>query len=109
MCTGTIYWANIGRLIYAASEEDLNKLTGAGNAENMTLSLPCREVLKRGQKAVEVLGPVKPWDERVIKESGKWWREHSVREEENVSLSRGPELDSDYSAADLQSSIDWLS
>ena len=109
MCTGTIYWANIGRLIYAASEEDLNKLTGAGNGENMTMSLPCREVLKRGQKAVDVVGPVKPWDEMVIKESRNWWKEHSLREEQNVNLSREPEFDSDYSAADLQSSIDWLS
>lgn len=109
MCTGTIYWANIGRLIYAASEEELNKLTGAGNEENMTMSLPCREVLKRGQKAVEVLGPVKPWDDRVIRESGKWWKEHAIQEEKDANGSREPELDSDYSAADLQSSIDWLS
>ena len=109
MCTGTIYWANIGRLIYAASEEDLNKLTGAGNGENMTMSLPCREVLTRGQKAVEVIGPIKGWDETVIRESGKWWKEHSMKEEKNISLSIEPEFDSDYSAAELQSSIDWLS
>ena len=109
MCTGTIYWANIGRLIYAASEEELNKLTGAGNEENMTMSLPCREVLKRGQKAVEVLGPVKPWDDRVIRESGKWWKEHAAQKEKGVNGSREPELDSDYSVAELQSSIDWLS
>jgi hypothetical protein len=108
MCTGTIYWANIGRVIYAASEEDLNKLTGAGNGENMTMSLPCREVLKRGQKAVDVLGPVKVWEERVIEESGKWWKEHSTKEE-NVNEPREAEIDSDYSVAELQSSIDWLS
>lgn len=108
MCTGTIYWANIGRVIYAASEEDLNKLTGAGNGENMTMSLPCREVLKRGQKVVDVLGPVKLWEERVIKESGKWWKEHSTKKE-NVNEPREAEIDSDYSVAELQSSIDWLS
>ena len=108
MCTGTIYWANIGRLIYAASEEELNKLTGAGNGENLTMSLPCREVLKRGQKAVEVLGPVKPWDDRVIKESGKWWKKHTAQEKD-VNGSRKPEPDNDFSVADLQNSIDWLS
>ena len=108
MCSGTIYWANIGRLIYAASEEDLNKLTGAGNGENMTMSLPCREVLKRGQKAVDVVGPVNPWNEKVIRESGKWWKEHSMRQERLTNSTRQPDFDSDYNAADLQSSIDWL-
>lgn len=108
MCTGTIYWANIGRVIYAASEEDLNKLTGAGNGENMTMSLPCREVLKRGQKAIDVLGPVKLWEEKVVRESGKWWKQHSTKKE-TVSEPREAEIDSDDGVAELQSSIDWLS
>ena len=115
MCTGTIYWANIGRLIYAASEEELNKLTGQGNGENMTMSLPCRDVLTRGQKVIDVIGPVKGWAEKVIRESGKWWREHSIKEEQGekgnknaVGLILAQDLDRDY-AADLQSSIDWLS
>lgn len=57
MCTGTAYWANIGRIVYGAGEEALLELTG-NHTENPTLSLPCREVLARGQKAVEVIGPV---------------------------------------------------
>jgi len=56
MCTGTIYWANIGRIVYGASEADLLALTGRSE-ENPTLALPCREVLARGQKAIQVLGP----------------------------------------------------
>jgi len=56
MCTGTIYWANIGRIVYGASESDLLALTGDA-AENPTLDLPCREVLARGQKTVAVMGP----------------------------------------------------
>jgi len=106
MCTGTLYWANIGRLIYAASEEELNKLTGSGNGENMTMSLSCREVIKHGQKSIDVVGPVKPWEERVIRESGKWWRNHSIQEEKNGSKELEP--DHEYSVEDLQSSIDWL-
>lgn len=105
MCTGTIYWANIGRLIYAASEEELNKLTGAGNGENMTMSLPCREVLSKGQKAVDVVGPVKSWEEKVIRESSKWWRKQSIQEER---LAKDFEPDPEYTAEDLSSSIDWL-
>jgi tRNA(Arg) A34 adenosine deaminase TadA len=57
MCAGTQYWAHIGRLVYGMSERRLLELTG-NHAENPTLDLPCREVFARGQKAIEVLGPV---------------------------------------------------
>ncbi len=56
MCTGAIYWANIGAVSYAMSEEDLLALTGADEV-NPTFSLPCREVFARGQKPVQVFGP----------------------------------------------------
>lgn len=76
MCSGTIYWSGIGRVIYAASEEKLKDLTGTGNEENMTMSLPCRTVLGSGQRNIEVIGPVPEWEERVLDECGRWWREH---------------------------------
>jgi tRNA(Arg) A34 adenosine deaminase TadA len=57
MCAGTQYWVHIGRLVFGMSERDLLALTG-NHAENPTLDLPCREVFARGQKAVEVIGPV---------------------------------------------------
>jgi tRNA(Arg) A34 adenosine deaminase TadA len=57
MCAGTLYWANIGRLVYGMDENRLLALTG-NHAENPTLDLPCREVFARGQKAVRVWGPV---------------------------------------------------
>ncbi len=56
MCAGAIYWANIGRVVYALSEQRLLALTGA-NEENPTFSLPCREVFARGQRRVEIAGP----------------------------------------------------
>ncbi|EXJ73170.1 uncharacterized protein A1O5_04320 [Cladophialophora psammophila CBS 110553] len=80
MCAGTLYWSNIGRLLYAASEEKLKDLTGGNNKENMTMSLPCRDVLKAGQKDTEVIGPVKGWEEKVVEESAKWWKEHQSNE-----------------------------
>jgi hypothetical protein len=43
--------------VYAMSEQALLALTGS-HPENPTLSLPCRDVFARGQRAVEVLGPV---------------------------------------------------
>lgn len=75
MCTSTLYWANIGRLVYAASEEQLGELTGKENEGNFTMSWPCREVLKGGQKDVEVWGPLEGLDEVVIEESNIYWTE----------------------------------
>jgi len=82
MCTGSLYWSNIGRVVYGASEAKLKDLTGEHNEENMTMSLPCRDVLQAGQKDVEVIGPVSGWEEKIVEESGKWWKEHQSREAE---------------------------
>ena len=57
MCAGAIYWCNIGRVVYAMSEEKLLELTG-NHPENPTLRLPCRSVFASGQRSVEVIGPV---------------------------------------------------
>ncbi|KAK5023444.1 hypothetical protein LTS07_009319 [Exophiala sideris] len=67
-----------------STEEKLNDLTGGDNDENMTMSLPCRDVLKAGQKAVEVIGPVSGWEEKIVEESGKWWKEHSSNESQKL-------------------------
>ena len=77
MCSGTVYWSGIGRVIYAASEEKLKHLTGSGNEENMTMTLPCRTVLGAGQRNIEVIGPVPEWEELVVEECSKWWRDHA--------------------------------
>jgi tRNA(Arg) A34 adenosine deaminase TadA len=57
MCAGAIYWAGIGRVVYGFPEERLRALTG-NHPENPTLSLPCRELFARGQRRVEVVGPL---------------------------------------------------
>jgi tRNA(Arg) A34 adenosine deaminase TadA len=72
MCAGTVYWANIGRVVYGASEEDLLALTG-DHAENPTLALPCREVFARGQKAVEVIGPVPDLRQALLAPHRDFW------------------------------------
>jgi hypothetical protein len=93
MCTGTLYWGNVGRLVYAASEESLRELTGGGNEENMTMDLPCRTVLRAGQKDVEVLGPLGVdmggWEGKVVEASKGWWREHNEEERRKVDLKNG--------------------
>ena len=57
MCAATQYWAHIGGLVYGMAEAELLEITGS-HEENPTLDLPCREVFARGQKAVQVVGPV---------------------------------------------------
>jgi tRNA(Arg) A34 adenosine deaminase TadA len=74
MCTGTIYWANIGRIVYGASEEALLALTGS-HEENPTLSLPCREVIARGQKAIEVTGPVPEVESEMLAPHRDFWQQ----------------------------------
>ncbi len=56
MCSGGIYWANIGRIVYAMSEKDLLKLTG-DDEKNPTFNSDCRSILAHGQKAIVVAGP----------------------------------------------------
>ncbi|EME85477.1 uncharacterized protein MYCFIDRAFT_40870 [Pseudocercospora fijiensis CIRAD86] len=73
MCTSTCYWANIGRIVYAAAETQLAALTGAGNDENMTMSMPCRDVLVRSQRDIDIIGPVEGLDDVVIRESDVYW------------------------------------
>jgi tRNA(Arg) A34 adenosine deaminase TadA len=70
MCAGAIYWANIGRVVYGLSEHRLLSLTGC-NAENPTFSLPCREVFARGQRHVEIVGPLLE-DEAAKPQEGFW-------------------------------------
>jgi len=57
MCAGAIYWAGVGRVVYAMSESQLKDITG-NHPENPTLDLPCRVVFEAGQRKVEVVGPV---------------------------------------------------
>ncbi|KAF7523648.1 hypothetical protein PCG10_006403 [Penicillium crustosum] len=79
MCAGSIYWAHIGRVIYLASEKALLELTGPGNAENLTLDMPCRTVFEAGQTPVEVIGPLTTdgWEKKVVKDAALYWSKSS--------------------------------
>lgn len=72
MCAATAYWAHIGRVVYGASEEALLALTGH-HPENPTLALPCREVFARGQKAIEVIGPVASLQAELLAPHRNFW------------------------------------
>ncbi len=70
MCAGAIYWAGIGRVVYGLSEQRLRSVTG-DHPENPTLDLPCREVFRSGQRAIEVVGPLLE-DEAEALHAGVW-------------------------------------
>jgi len=72
MCAGTIYWANIGQVIYGATEAQLLTLTGSAG-ENPTLDLPCRDLFARGQKAVRVTGPFAELTEELVAPHRGFW------------------------------------
>ncbi|MEY2893846.1 MAG: hypothetical protein RJA98_3754 [Pseudomonadota bacterium] len=73
MCAGTQYWAHIGRVVYGMSEHDLLQLTG-NHAQNPTLALPCRELFARGQKAMDVIGPVAEVEAEIAALHARFWR-----------------------------------
>ena len=74
MCSGTQYWANIGRLVYGMSERALLAITGAHH-ENPTLDLPSREVFARGQKALQVFGPFAEVEEEITALHRSFWKQ----------------------------------
>lgn len=79
MCAGSIYWSNIGRVVYGLSEHALLELTG-DHEENMTLDMPCRKIFSSGQKNVEVVGPFADTEsdnelkEAILKDHVSFWK-----------------------------------
>jgi tRNA(Arg) A34 adenosine deaminase TadA len=74
MCAGTMYWANVGRLVYGFEEEALLALTGA-HKENPTMSLSCRAVLGSGQKPIEIHGPFPEIADELIEPHRTFWQQ----------------------------------
>ncbi|MEM9132304.1 MAG: nucleoside deaminase [Actinomycetota bacterium] len=72
MCAGTIYWAEIGAVVYGMSESRLGELTGDDPA-NPTQDLDCRTVFAAGRNAVEVRGPFPELEERIVTQHLAYW------------------------------------
>jgi tRNA(Arg) A34 adenosine deaminase TadA len=69
MCSGAIFWANVRRVVYGLSQEDLYAMTGDKTQE--VLLLPCREMFSRGNKNIEVIGPLLEDEAREV-HAGFW-------------------------------------
>ena len=73
MCTGTMYWANIGRVIYGAAEKRLLELTGS-STQNPTLDVPCRYIFDHSQKNVKVWGPLPELEAELVEPHRSFWK-----------------------------------
>jgi len=69
MCAGAIFWGNVRRVVYGLSQEGLYEMAGEDAEE--VLYLPCRELLGKGQKPIEVIGPILEEEARKVHE-GFW-------------------------------------
>lgn len=76
MCAGAIYWAGVSRVVFGLREGELRALTSA-NPKNPTMALPCREVFARGQRPIDVIGPVLEDEARAVHEG--YWTETDGR------------------------------
>jgi tRNA(Arg) A34 adenosine deaminase TadA len=70
MCSGAIYWGNIGRVVYGLSQERFYSILG-GTREQEALTLHSRDVLDRGGRPTEVIGPALE-DEAARVHDGTW-------------------------------------
>ncbi len=73
MCTGTLYWANVGRVVYGAAEKLLLALTG-NSAQNPTLDVPCRYVFAHSPKDVKVWGPIPELEAELVEPHRSFWK-----------------------------------
>jgi tRNA(Arg) A34 adenosine deaminase TadA len=52
MCTGAIFWSGVSKIVYGCSATTLGEIAGG------SFVVPCRELLKYGQREITVVGPV---------------------------------------------------
>lgn len=72
MCAGTVYWAEIGALVFGMSEKRLGELTG-DDPMNPTQDLDCRTVFAAGPRPVEVRGPFPELEDRIVAQHEAYW------------------------------------
>lgn len=73
MCSGTIYWANIGRVVFGVTEARLLELTGS-HPENPTLSVSAKYVFDHGQKPIRLYGPIADVEAETLDLHKEFWK-----------------------------------
>ncbi|MGD1823553.1 MAG: nucleoside deaminase [Pleomorphochaeta sp.] len=74
MCTGAVYWTNVGRIVFGLTEEQLLECT-SNHSENPTFNLPCDNVLEHGQRKMIVCGPTndEKLKEAILRDHINFW------------------------------------
>ena len=72
MCTGGIYWANIGHIVYGITERQLLEMTGSDD-KNPTFSMGAEKVIAAGQKNITVEGPFEEISKEIIEVHKGFW------------------------------------
>ncbi len=70
MCSGAIFWSGIGRMVFGLGQARFYEVV-AGEGVAVELRLPCREVFARGNREIEVVGPLLE-DEATAVHEGFW-------------------------------------
>lgn len=74
MCAGTIYWAEIGAVVFGMTEQKLGEMTGE-DPENPTQDLDCRQIFASGRRPVAVRGPFPELEDRIAAQHRAFWRQ----------------------------------
>ena len=70
LCAAAIFWGGIGRLVYGLSKDGFYQIAGKEDGATV-LDIPCREILNRGGRDVQVEGPLLEDEARVVHQ-GFW-------------------------------------
>jgi len=72
MCTGAIYWANIGKIVFGITETKLLELTGSDD-KNPTFNMGADKVVAAGQKDIRIEGPFPEIEEEIEEAHRGFW------------------------------------
>lgn len=73
MCAGSIYWAEIGCVVFGMTESRLGELTGE-DPENPTQDLECRVIFNSGRRTVVVRGPYPELESKIAAQHQAYWK-----------------------------------
>ena len=74
MCTGGIYWAGIGHIVYGITEKRLLELTGS-DEKNPTFSMGADKVIAAGQKEITLEGPIPEMEAEIVEVHKGFWNQ----------------------------------
>ena len=72
MCTGGIYWTNIGHIVFGITERQLLEVTGS-DEKNPTFNMGAAKVIAAGQKEITVEGPFDEVADEIVSVHRGFW------------------------------------